>query len=126
GQVEAEISEELLYHVERQTTENISRGMLPDEARRAALSELDGVEKVKEECRDMRRAQWLEAALQDCRFGVLSQTARVHPVGACDSGIRRGFSHCDFHCCKRRSLYCTTVSRSGQSRPGFRDLGTRI
>src|SRR5215831_341728 len=78
GQIEAEISEELLYHVERQTTENISRGMSPDEARRAALSELDGVEKIKEECRDMRVTQWLETALQDCRFEI--RTFRTRPA----------------------------------------------
>src|SRR5260370_3509836 len=70
GEMEAALSEELRFHIERQIAENITAGMMPDDARRAALSELGGVEQIKEECRDMRRTQWLESALQDARFGI--------------------------------------------------------
>src|SRR2546430_2110111 len=77
GQIESELSEELRFHVERQVAENIATRMMPDDASRAALSELVGIEQIKEECRDMRRTQWLEAALQDCRFGI--RTFRKRP-----------------------------------------------
>ncbi len=78
GQMEAELGEELRLHVERQIDENIARGMTPDHARRAALPELGGIELIKEECRDMRRTQWFEATLQDCRFGI--RTFRRQPA----------------------------------------------
>src|SRR2546425_4236245 len=78
GQIETELSEELRFHVERQISENIADGMLPDQARRAALSEFGGIEQIKEECRDMRRTQWIEAALQDTRFGI--RTFRKRPA----------------------------------------------
>src|SRR5204862_4068345 len=77
GKMEAELGEELRFHIERQTAENIAAGMMPDDARRAALSELGGVEQIKEECRDMRRTQWLEVTLQDARFGF--RTFRKRP-----------------------------------------------
>src|SRR5436305_1369041 len=68
--MEADLSDELRFHVERQIAENIATGMRPGDARRAALSELGGVEQIKEECRDVRPIQWVEAALQDARFGI--------------------------------------------------------
>ncbi|MBV8831203.1 MAG: hypothetical protein JO108_18470, partial [Acidobacteriaceae bacterium] len=68
--LEAELSEELRFHVERQIAENVEAGMAPAVARRAALLELGGIAQMKEECRDMRRTQLLETALQDVRFGI--------------------------------------------------------
>src|SRR5207237_5158799 len=50
--------------------EKIARGMTKEEARYAALRELGGVEQVKEECRDMRRVNYLEDFLQDVRYGL--------------------------------------------------------
>ncbi len=44
--------------------------MTPEEARYAALRELGGVEQIKEECRDMRRVNYLEDFLQDIRYGL--------------------------------------------------------
>jgi hypothetical protein len=70
GEMESDLSEESRFHIERQVAENIAAGMALGDARRAALSELGGVEQIKEECRDMRRTQWFEAALQDARFGI--------------------------------------------------------
>jgi predicted permease len=77
GEMEADLGEELRFHIERQIAKNIAAGMLPDDARGAALSELGGVEQIKEECRDMRRTQWFETALQDARFGI--RTVRKRP-----------------------------------------------
>src|SRR5580704_5227673 len=68
--VDAEVSEELRFHIERQTDENIAAGMRPDVALRSALLELGGVEQIKEECRDMRQTQWVESSLQDARFAI--------------------------------------------------------
>src|ERR1700724_3825610 len=68
--LDAELSEELRYHVERQIEQNIAAGMPATEARFAALRDLGGVEQIKEECRDMRRTQGFETLVQDVRFGA--------------------------------------------------------
>src|SRR5580700_8532102 len=75
--LDQELSEELRFHLERQVEEHIAAGMAPEDARFAALRELGGVEQVTEECRDMRRTQWLETLLQDARFGI--RTFRRQP-----------------------------------------------
>ncbi|MFZ0213967.1 MAG: ABC transporter permease [Candidatus Acidiferrales bacterium] len=69
-QADQELDEELQYHVELKTSANIAKGMTPREARRAALLEMGGVEKRKEECRDTRRVNWLQDLLQDLRYGL--------------------------------------------------------
>jgi len=75
--LDQELSEELRFHLERQVEEHIAAGMAPEDARFAALRELGGVEQIKEECRDMSRTQWFEAALQDARFAI--RTFRKQP-----------------------------------------------
>jgi len=66
---ELDLSDELQFHLQNQIDEFVAQGMNPQEARRAALQSLGGVEQVKEECRDMRRTNLVENFLQDVRFG---------------------------------------------------------
>jgi predicted permease len=68
--VEQELGSELRFHIDRQVQENLSAGMTPQEARRAAMRDFGGVEKVKEECRDTRRVNFLENLLQDIRYAA--------------------------------------------------------
>src|SRR5262249_52425175 len=68
--VEHELDEELGYHVQRKTEEYLAQGMPPEEARYAALRAMDGLEQTKEECRDMRRVNWVYEFAQDVRFGL--------------------------------------------------------
>ena len=68
-QVDRELDLELQYHVEERTDQNVAKGMTRQEARRAALLEIGGVETRKEECRDTRRVTWLQDLLQDLRYG---------------------------------------------------------
>jgi putative ABC transport system permease protein len=72
GRVEHEINAELRFHVERETEENIRRGMTPENARLTALRALGGAEKMKEECRDARSGRSLEILWQDIRYGARS------------------------------------------------------
>src|SRR5271156_7038749 len=65
-----ELDEELRYHLEQKTQQYIAQGTPPQEARRAALLELGGLEKRKEECRDMRQVTWLQDLLQDIHYGL--------------------------------------------------------
>ena len=68
--VETELDKELHYHIQRQTEENIAAGMDAREAREAASRMFGGVSKIEEECRDMRKTQYLENFLQDLRYAV--------------------------------------------------------
>lgn len=69
-ELEQDLDEELRDHLGRKTEENAAKGMLPQEARRAALVEMGGVERCKEECRDTRRVNWIEDLIQDFRYGL--------------------------------------------------------
>src|SRR5262245_42504003 len=64
---ERELEEELRYHIERQTDENIAKGMSPEEARRATMRAFAGLERRKEECRDARRINLVENVVRDVR-----------------------------------------------------------
>lgn len=68
--VDQDLDDELRDHIARKTTDYVARGMMQQEARRAALIELGGLEQAKEQCRDMRRVNWLQDLLQDLRFGL--------------------------------------------------------
>jgi hypothetical protein len=70
SRLEQELTEELRFHLEKLAEEYVAKGMTPEEARYAAPRELGGVEQIKEECRDMRRVNWLENILQDVRYGL--------------------------------------------------------
>jgi hypothetical protein len=70
GTSEHELSDELAFHVERQTAENMRSGMTPGEARRAAMIEFGGVESMKEECRETRKTNWLNDFAQDVRYAT--------------------------------------------------------
>src|SRR5215510_8679701 len=76
-QVEQELDEELRYHIERQIEENIAKGTTKEDARYAALRAMGGVERRKEECRDMRRVRWIEDLTQDVRYSL--RTLRKSP-----------------------------------------------
>jgi predicted permease len=65
-----ELDEELRYHVEQKTQQYMAAGMVSQEARRAALLEIGGLEKRKEECRDARQVTWLQDFLQDIHYGL--------------------------------------------------------
>src|SRR5262252_6729031 len=67
---ELDLSEELQFHLQNQIDENVAQGPDSQEARRAALRSLGGVEQVKEECRDARKTDLIENFLRDMRLGL--------------------------------------------------------
>ena len=70
--MERELDEEIGFHLQRETEENVRRGMTPAAARTEALRRFGGVEKTKEELRDADRARLLETVVQDVRYGLRS------------------------------------------------------
>ncbi|HJW37863.1 MAG TPA: ABC transporter permease [Candidatus Udaeobacter sp.] len=67
---DAEMAEEMRAHVDLLIERNIAAGMLPHEARNAALRQFGGVERVKEIAREQRVWRWADEFLQDLRFGA--------------------------------------------------------
>ena len=68
--VEAELGEELRFHLERQVEKYVQSGVSCEEAQRRARVEFGGIELAKEECRDARGVNFIESVLQDLRYGV--------------------------------------------------------
>src|SRR5262245_57604914 len=68
--VEEELDEEFQFHLERQIEQFIAKGLTPEEARYAASKAIGGVEWLKEECRDARRVNLIENAIQDLRYAL--------------------------------------------------------
>ena len=68
--VKEEIDEELRFHIEQRTAENMSAGMSPEEAAREARKRFGNFQTVRDECRDERGASFGEETWQDVRFGL--------------------------------------------------------
>jgi predicted permease len=68
--VKQEIDEELRFHIEQRTAENIATGMSPEEAAREAKKRFGNLQTVREECREKRGASFGETLAQDVRFGL--------------------------------------------------------
>lgn len=76
--VEREIDDELRFHVEMETEKLVRKGMPPGEARREALRRFGGVERFKEEVRDVDGVSLVEGTWNDLRFGL--RVLRKNPV----------------------------------------------
>jgi MacB-like periplasmic core domain len=76
-QVDAEITEELHDHLEREIEAHRSRGVPPDEARRLALRDLGGLVQTMESTRGVR-STWLDGLWRDFRYAgrVLRRSPR--------------------------------------------------
>ena len=72
--VERELDEEMQFHLDRQTEAQIA----PEDARRAALRAIGGLTQRKEECRDMRRVNFVENVVQDLRYA--GRMLRKNPI----------------------------------------------
>ena len=70
NRADGDLDAEVHAHLELLTEEKLRDGLPPAAARRAARIELGGFEQVKEEVRSSRAGAWLEAFLQDLRFGA--------------------------------------------------------
>jgi putative ABC transport system permease protein len=67
--IDAELDEELQFHLEHEIDANIARGMPPVEARRIALRDLGGIAQTQESVRDVRRLA-LDLIWRDTRHAV--------------------------------------------------------
>ncbi len=76
--IHREIDEEMRFHIQETTEENIALGMSPEEARREAERRFGRLTELKERGHDVRGGRWLGALWQDVRYGL--RTMRKAPV----------------------------------------------
>ena len=68
----AELDEELRYHLERETERNVARGMPPKDAASAARRSFGNPTVATEQARDAWRWVWVEELRQDAHYAVRS------------------------------------------------------
>ena len=78
GQMDAELDEELRFHIAREIEKNIRAGMDPKKARRTAYVRFGGVERVRDQSRDERGVRPLEDLWSDIRYAL--RTLRKSPA----------------------------------------------
>jgi predicted permease len=64
------LADDIREHIERETQDNIDRGMPADEARYAAIRKFGNPTRVAEDTREVWTMTWLENFLQDARHGL--------------------------------------------------------
>jgi predicted permease len=69
-QLDRDLADELRFHVEMRTRENVAAGMSPEEARETALRQFGNVGSLQEQTRDAWGFVWLEALGQDLKYGL--------------------------------------------------------
>ena len=111
--LDQEMDEEMRFHLEQQTRENIEAGMKPEEARYAALRSFGGMEQVKEVCRDLRGVGWIETLWRDARFGcrVLIRNWGFTAVAVLTLAIAIGANTAIFSFVDRVLLRCLPVDK---------------
>ncbi len=70
ARTEKQLDKELRFHLEQQTADYVATGMTPEEARRRARLEFGGLDRVKEECRDVHWENHLRSFFRDIRFAL--------------------------------------------------------
>ena len=66
--VEADLDDEVRFHLEMEVANNLRSGMSQADARRAAQLAFGGVQRMKEDCRDVRDTRGSERWIQDFRY----------------------------------------------------------
>ena len=70
SRVERDLDTDVHAYADLLTDEKVRAGMSRDDARRAALVELGGIERVKDEVREIRSGALLETTARDIRYAV--------------------------------------------------------
>src|ERR1700686_2712234 len=65
-----DLDQDIRDHIERETQDNIERGMSQEEARYAATRKFGNVMRVKEQTREVWSPVWIGQLREDIRFGL--------------------------------------------------------
>jgi putative ABC transport system permease protein len=77
GGLDRELDEELRFHLEREAEKLVRAGVAPRDAMRRSRLALGGVERTKEDARDVRGVAWLDVVARDLRYAW--RGLRTHP-----------------------------------------------
>jgi hypothetical protein len=92
--LDAELADELEFHLDRLEAEHRARGLSSGEARRAARLDMGGITRVTEAYRDQHGIPFLETGWRNLRFGmrslrrtpaVTAAVAATLAVGSCSA-----------------------------------------
>ena len=72
------LDDDIRDHIERETSDNLDRGMTPEEARRQAMPKFGNMALTKEDTRAVWSRLWLERVREDLR--VAARLLRGHPA----------------------------------------------
>ncbi len=72
SRAEKTLDQELRFHLDRQVADYVAAGIPPEEARRRAMLEFGGIERVKEEVRGTRWETHLENLFRDFQYALRS------------------------------------------------------
>jgi hypothetical protein len=92
SRVEAEMQREMDLHLEQLTREYIAAGMTESEARLTARRKFGPLESTKEQCRDMRRVNWIEDLRRDlgCALRSMGRTPAYTAVAVLSLALAIG------------------------------------
>lgn len=109
---ERQLDAELRFHLDQQVANYVASGMTPAEARRRARLEFGGLEQVKEQCRDVGAARFVETLLQDLRYGLRQLRSNPGVSAAAILALALGPIIKVYLSCKRVLTFASTLSLS--------------
>ncbi len=68
--LDRDMAEEMRFHLNQRTADNVADGVPADEARYAALRQFGNIASIQERAREQRAWAWLEYFVQDIGYGV--------------------------------------------------------
>jgi predicted permease len=68
--MEIDLDKELRFHFDSQVADKVRSGIPENEARRLTRLEFGSIDRIKEDCREIRGTLWLESVAQDIRYSL--------------------------------------------------------
>ena len=94
GSVEAELDEELLFHIDERIREMTAAGMTPEAAADAAARRFGNPLRLREESRDVKIMPWLDSIVRDVRLGARMLRKNAVATGASMASLSLALGAC--------------------------------
>jgi putative ABC transport system permease protein len=94
GSVEAELDEELQFHIDERIREMTAAGMTPEAAARAAARRFGHPLRLREQSRDVKIMPWLDSIVRDVRLGARMLRKNAVVTGASIASLSLALGAC--------------------------------